>query len=305
MSVNQISSNTNGKYKDRLFCTIFGKEENKPFLLELYNALNNSNYTNLDDIEFTTIENVIYITAKNDVSFIIGSELNLYEQQSTFNPNMPLRGLMYFSQAYQMYLSSRGKDLYGTTLVKIPRPKYVVFYNGNREIDDITKLYLSDSFEQPNCNLNQLNKFQNKEFEWTATIININKNHNDTLLKKCKSLYDYSRFVEMVKNNLRNGNSKDDAVRIAVNEGIKQNFFNGYLKKSKSEVQEMSLTEFDQEEYDKNRREEGATQKAIETARLSLQNNLQPNLIAKITGLSLAEIEKLKEQIKQETLVEV
>ncbi len=83
---NQITMNR--AYKDRLFCAIFGKEENKHYLLELYNALNNSNHTNLDDIKITTIDNFLYITMKNDVSFLIGSELNLYEQQSTFNPNM-------------------------------------------------------------------------------------------------------------------------------------------------------------------------------------------------------------------------
>ena len=70
---------------------------------------------------------------KNDVSFLIGDEMNLFEQQSTFNPNMPLRGLMYFAQLYQMNISKHGLDLFGKNIVKIPAPKFVVFYIGDAD----------------------------------------------------------------------------------------------------------------------------------------------------------------------------
>ena len=114
----------NREYKDRLFKFIFGRDtqESREWLLSLYNALNGTDYTDTSDLKFTTIENIIYVTMKNDVSFLIGDEINLYEQQSTFNPNLPLRGLMYFSQLYQMMLSEQGKDLFGHSLVKIPTP---------------------------------------------------------------------------------------------------------------------------------------------------------------------------------------
>lgn len=82
----------NREYKDRLFTFIFGKEENRPYLLQLYNALNGTSYTDPSELEITTLQDVIYIRQKNDISFLLDSELSLYEQQSSYNPNMPLRG---------------------------------------------------------------------------------------------------------------------------------------------------------------------------------------------------------------------
>ncbi|MBP5157839.1 MAG: hypothetical protein ILP18_08225, partial [Treponema sp.] len=134
----QVSSRNsfmpNREYKDRLFKAVFGRdtEQSKRWRLDLYNALNGTGYTDPDALSLTTIENVIYITMKNDISFLIGSQMNLYEQQSTYNPNMPLRGLMYFAQLYQMDLSARGEDLLGSRQVKIPVPSFIVFYNGDR-----------------------------------------------------------------------------------------------------------------------------------------------------------------------------
>ena len=137
------------EYKDRLFKKIFGDttEESKRWRLDLYNALNGTSYTDPDKLKLTTIENVIYVTMKNDISFLIGSQMNLYEQQSSYNPNMPLRGLMYFAQLYQMNLSARGLDLFGSKLVKIPSPSFVVFYNGDKELPDVSEQRLSDAFE--------------------------------------------------------------------------------------------------------------------------------------------------------------
>ena len=157
---------SNRQYKDRLFKAIFGRntKESKQWRLDLYNALNGTDYKNPDDLTLTTIENVIYITMKNDISFLIGSQMNLYEQQSSYNPNMPLRGLMYFAQLYQIYLSSQGKDLFGSTLVKVPAPYYVVFYNGDKEMPDVSYQKLSDAFEPKGSSVG---------FEWTATVINI------------------------------------------------------------------------------------------------------------------------------------
>ncbi|MBQ2313555.1 MAG: hypothetical protein II187_01470, partial [Treponema sp.] len=184
------------EYKDRLFKAIFGRdtEESKRWRLDLYNALNGTNYTDPDALTLTTIENVIYITMKNDISFLIGSQMNLYEQQSSFNPNMPLRGLMYFAQLYQMNLSERGEDLFGSRLVTIPAPSFVVFYNGDKKLSDVSKLRLSDAFEPAGST---------EGFEWTATVINIGGNHSEGLQKKCKSLYAYCSYVNRVKQNLK------------------------------------------------------------------------------------------------------
>ncbi|MBQ9582382.1 MAG: hypothetical protein IJR21_08415, partial [Synergistaceae bacterium] len=80
----------NEEHKDRVFKFIFGNPDNKEWTLNLYNAVNGSDYKNTDDIEFDTIENAVYLGMKNDVSFIIMSEINLWEHQSSYNPNMPM-----------------------------------------------------------------------------------------------------------------------------------------------------------------------------------------------------------------------
>ena len=113
------------KYKDRLFQKVF---EDKKDLLELYNAVNETNYTNPDELEITTLEDVIYLSMKNDLSFIIGSTLNLYEHQSTYNPNIPIRSLIYFARLYEAYINKNGYNVYGHKLIKLPTPQFIVFY---------------------------------------------------------------------------------------------------------------------------------------------------------------------------------
>ncbi len=113
------------EYKDRLFRFIFGAEENKEHILSLYNALRGTEYTDADQIEITTLDDVIYLGMKNDVSL----DMNLFEHQSTYNPNMPLRGFSYFARLYEQYISEHDLDIYGTKPVRIPAPRYIVFYN--------------------------------------------------------------------------------------------------------------------------------------------------------------------------------
>ena len=288
--------NQNRQYKDRLFKAIFGRdnEQSKKWRLELYNALNGTSYDNPNDIELTTIENVIYITMKNDVSFLIGDEMNLFEQQSTFNPNMPLRGLMYFAQLYQMNISKRGLDLFGKNIVKIPAPKFVVFYIGDADFPDLVKLKLSDAFEH------KKNNQDNNEFEWTATMLNINLGHNDLLHKNCKSLYAYSKYIDSIKQNLQKM-PRQEAIEKAVDEAISEKLLDGFFKDQRMEVMNMSLTEFDQEEYDRNRRregrEEGAHDKAIEATTALLKENIAPEIIAKCEKLPLETVLELQKQI--------
>ena len=243
-----VPGSFNRQYQDRLFKAIFGREEHKDWLLSLYNALNGSSYTDPSAIEINTIEGIIYVTMKNDISFLIDSQINLYEQQSSYNPNMPLRGLMYFAELYQKHLTKQDRDLFTTALVKIPTPNFVVFYNGSRDMPDVTKLRLSEAFEIP---------AENGDFEWTATMLNINAGRNKTLLQKCKPLYHYSCYVDRVKTNVRSGMTKENAVSEAVNFAIQNDFLDGYFKIQKAEVLNMSLTEFDQEAYDRHRFNEG------------------------------------------------
>ena len=179
----------NNKHKDRLFRKILGDEKNKANLLELYNALNDTEYSNLDDLEITTIDDVIYMGMKNDISFLLDSTMSLYEQHSTFNPNMPLRGVMYFSKLYNKYITVNNFNIFNSKLIKIPMPQYYVFYNGKQEYPDQMKLKLSDAF--------QIKK--DEGFEWTAVMLNINYGKNKKLMDKCKILRDYAILVEKIR----------------------------------------------------------------------------------------------------------
>ena len=286
----------NRQYQDRLFKAIFGREEHKDWLLSLYNALNGSFYTDPSAIEINTIEGIIYVTMKNDISFLIVSQLILYEQQSSYNPNMPLRGLMYFSQLYQKYISRQMKDIYSCALLKIPTPQFIVIYTGSTELDDVKELKLSDSFEVPDTS---------GRFEWTATVVNISKGHSRKLLEQCPPLRDYAVYVSRIKGNVAAGMTKEDAVNEAMEYSIEHNLLNGYFLEQKMEVLNMSLTEFDQEEYDRNRFNdgkeagiaigiaEGKRDAALQNARNFKYKNIPVDIIAECTGLSVEQVNAL------------
>ena len=285
---------TNETY-DRLFKAIFGREspQSKQWRLELYNALRGTNYKDPDALEINTIENVIYLTMRNDISFLVDSQMTLFEQQSTYNPNMPLRGFMYFSQLCQMHITKTGKSLHHSTLVKIPYPKFIVFYNGSKETPDREFLKLSDAFE---------NKEKDGDFEWTAELIYINPNHNKTLQKNCKPLYHYVRYVARIKRNKKKGLTPEDAISEAVDWAIKKKLLNGFFKLQKEEVLAMSLTEFNAEEvtqeFIEEGREMGRDEKALEDAENLLKlNKLSDEEIAQTIGLPLEQVLKLKEKI--------
>ena len=280
--------------RDRLFKAIFGRntDESKQWRLDLYNALRGTNYTDPDALEINTIENVIYLTMRNDISFLVDSQMTLFEQQSTYNPNMPLRGLMYFAQLYQMHLSKSGKTLYHSKLVKIPNPKFIVFYNGSKETADIEYLRLSDAFETNDST---------GDFEWTAEMININPGHNETLQKNCKALYNYTQYISRISENKKQGLSGIDAVNEAVDWAIKENLLGGFFKTQKEEILAMSLTEFNAEEVIQDVKAEGiaegAEQKAIEAAQNLLKRNIDPEIIAECTGLSLEKVLELQKEL--------
>lgn len=246
MAEKQTTPKVNEKYKDRLFCWIFGKEENRKHLLDLYNAINNTNYDNVNLIEINTIDDVIYMKMKNDVSCIIGNDLSLYEHQSTYNPNMPFREFEYCAKLYDGIVAQRGYDVYGSKLLKFPAPHCYVFYNGTSERSDKEILRLSDAFESPS-----------EGYEWTTTMLNINYGHNKELMEKCQALQEYSIFVDRIRKNFASMDKKtavDEAVKYIVN-------LNGELSEffsiNSSEVYDMCITEYDEAKHLENVKQEG------------------------------------------------
>ncbi|BDC94569.1 hypothetical protein SAMN04487977_105130 [Treponema bryantii] len=292
----QETTQYNREYKDRLFKYIFGKdtEDSKKWRLQLYNALNGTNITDPDALKINTIENVIYISMHNDISFLVDTEINLYEEQSSWNPNMPLRGFLYFSILYQLYLKDNNLSILSRHKVMIPRPRFFVFYHGKKTDPDTWKLKLSDSFLG--------NQKEHGDFEWTATIINLRPDENVPLNKNCTPLYHYVKFVSMVSSNMDAGMDKNKAIEEAVDEAIKEKLLDNFFKINKAEVIGMCLTEFDEELAKRTWRNDGyidgRSEKAKEAAiNLLKMNILSPEQIAQAAGLSLEEVLELQKSI--------
>ena len=236
----------NRQYKDRLWRMIFNNKED---LLQLYNAINHTDYQNPDDLEVNTLEDVLYLSMKNDVSFLVGGTMNLYEHQSTFNPNMPLRGVFYFSRLYEGYVADNNLMIYHEKRVRLPKPKYIVFYNGTKNQPDSMELRLSDCFENTDNEAPCL--------ECTATMLNINYGHNQELMKHCRRLEEYSIFVQCVREYIQSEPSVEDALEKAIDTCIHQDVLADFLKKHRAEVLEMILTTYNKKLHEKTLRREG------------------------------------------------
>lgn len=221
------------EYKDLVFRLLMQDKKN---LLSLYNALNRTNYDNVDELRIVTLEDAVYMKYKNDVSFVFQSYLMLYEHQSTFNPNMPLRNLLYV--AAQLGREYRNKIIYSRKQIKIPTPKFVVFYNGQEKRPENEVLKLSDAFE---C------YEEEPELELKVHVININKGCNEEIMKNCCVLREYSEFIDRIRR-LHAKLSMEEAIVAAVDECIQGDILKDFLLKQKAEVIETLLFEYNEEE---------------------------------------------------------
>jgi hypothetical protein len=292
MFENLIRRIGNRRYKDELFRFIF---RDKGALLQLYNAMNESAYEDPEELEINTLENVLFIGMKNDLSFAIGSTLNLYEHQSTRSSNLPLRGLVYYAELFQLMAAQKKWNLYGGKQIKIPTPQYVVFYNGREELAEREIFRLSDSFE---------NKEIQGCLECTATVININAGHNPELMERCRPLKDYSLFVSEVNAFLDKGLPLAKALNGAIDSCIEKDILKDILLKHRSEVVHMLMTKKNtkwylklmQEEWKEQGREQGREQ-GIEQGR---EQGIEQGIEALIK--SLAKFEVPKEEVAQEIM---
>jgi hypothetical protein len=231
-------------HKDTLFCRLFSEKENA---LSLYNATNGTDYQNPDEMSIVTINDVIYLHQKNDVSVLFDSRLTLWEHQSTLNRNMPLRGLMYYARNMEGILDDdQRRLLYGRSIVKIPTPEYYVIYNGSEKAPEKEDLKLSEAFEVPA-----------EGYEWTAHFININAGNNSTILDRCPVLKGYAFFIDEIRRNRERGMDELEAVEKAIQTTIEAGYLVDYLKKINAEAKAMILTEFDEKGYEQTIREEG------------------------------------------------
>ena len=227
---------THRNYKDTVFRMLFSDRKN---LLSLYNAVSGAHYEDPEKLEIVTLENAIYMGMKNDLAFIIDTDLFLYEHQSTYNPNMPLRDLFYISSEYQKLVDKR--SLYSSLLQKIPAPQFIVFYNGTEKKKDSWVNHLSEAFE---------NLSGNPKLELEVLTININEGHNPELMEQCQTLREYAQYVACVRRYAKEF-ELNEAVKLAVDECIRNNILSEFLRANKSEVISMSIFEYDKEEEER------------------------------------------------------
>lgn len=231
----QNSVRINRKHKDSSFRYIFNKKENA---LMLYNAINNSNYQNPDELEMYTMEDFLYLGIKNDLSFLIQDDLNIFEHQSSKNPNMPIRGLLYTSAALKKYIELNSLDIYASSLQKLPVPRYFVLYNGIGKMSDHIVLRLTDS-------MNDLTREQSS-IEFTAHVININLGHNQELMNRCPVLFEYATLIASIRDYQKSGMTLADAVNQAVDDCIDKGILANILRGNKAEVTDIMLSEYNE-----------------------------------------------------------
>ncbi len=276
-------SQGNREYKSRLFSFIFGREENKRWTLSLYNAIHGTSHADVSDITINTIEDVLYMGMKNDLSILVSEtvsiykSLELYEQQSSYNPNMSVREFMYAGKLYDKFIHSARLNQYGRKLMPLPLPKLIVFYNGEDEKEDDIILRLSDAFKEeirrnvmhkydgdkdkPNeeeisAEVERIFKEADPDIEVKVRMININHGHNEELLASCKPLDEYAWFVEQVRENLaavrdyKEGEAMgiEGAIDKAIDDMPDDFEIKELIMMNRAEVKDMCLTEYNEAE---------------------------------------------------------
>lgn len=227
----------NRAYKDTIFRWIFSDKEN---LLSLYNAIAGKDYKDPEKLTIVTLENAVYMGMKNDLAFVLETGLYLYEHQSTYNPNIPLRDLFYIASEYQKFVDQ--KSLYSSSVQKIPTPRFLVFYNGmDKKVADREVLKLSSMYE---------NETDEPDLELKVTMLNINAGHNKELLENCHILGEYAQYVDRVRK-YATQMDLNHAVERAITECIQEGILTEFLQRNRAEVFKVSIFEYDKEKEEK------------------------------------------------------
>ena len=275
----------NDEHKDRVFKFLFGNPANKAWTLALYNALNGSHYDNPDNIQFNTIEDAVYLGMKNDVSFIIVDELNLWEHQSSYNPNMPMRFFLYAAKLYEKYIAGSDYYQYSSTLQPAPCPKCLCFYNGTANQPEQKVLKLSDAFGGKG------------DIEVLVTMLNINYGNNKALMEACAPLNEYAWLVDAIRRYHRELKNLEAAVDAALDDMPDEFMIKKFLLLNKAEVKGMFLTEYDQEKVLEQERRDTANNERKRVATDMLRDSYPISAIAKISKLSEDVIRKLADNL--------
>lgn len=293
----------NKEYKSDVFSMLL---QDKKRAMEIYNAINGTDYDDPELVEMTTLDDKSFsLTVRNDASFILDANLSLYEHQSTYCPNMPLRDLLYFASIIQKQIKAQKRDIYGGRILKIPVPHFVVFYNGKEDAPDQYDLRLSDAFEK---------ETENPEIELVCHVYNINNGKNVPLLSKCQTLREYMYFVDMVRKNNEISGNLEDAIEKAINQCMKENVLRDFLAQHREEVMHVMTLDYTFERRLEMQRAEaiedgerigkeiGKEEKLSEQIRKKIQKGKPLDQIADELEEVPETIRPLYEKIKQEML---
>lgn len=293
----------NKEYKSDVFSMLL---QDKKRAMEIYNAINGTDYDDPELVEMTTLDDKSFsLTVRNDASFILDANLSLYEHQSTYCPNMPLRDLLYFASIIQKQIKAQKRDIYGGRILKIPVPHFVVFYNGKEDAPDQYDLRLSDAFEK---------ETKNPEIELVCHVYNINSGKNTPLLSKCQTLREYMYFVDMVRKNNEISGNLEDAIEKAINQCMEENVLRDFLAQHREEVMHVMTLDYTFERRLEMQRAEaiedgerigkeiGKEEKLSEQIRKKIQKGKPLDQIADELEEMPETIRPLYEKIKQEML---
>jgi hypothetical protein len=241
----------NREYKDSVFSWLFS---NPDTLRELYGALSGVSLSPGIPIIINSLSDVLFKGRMNDISFIIGDLLVvLIEHQSTINENMPLRLLLYIARIYETLTGE--KNIYRSRRLSLPRPEFIVLYNGTAPYPDERTLKLSDAFRDPGeLGLGPVGELP---LELNVKVYNINQGHNEAIIGRCKALGGYSAFIGTVRGYEGRGRNREDAIKDAIKECIHSNILKDFLESHSKEVMNMLLTEWNWDDALAVQREEG------------------------------------------------
>ncbi|MDR1211257.1 MAG: Rpn family recombination-promoting nuclease/putative transposase [Spirochaetaceae bacterium] len=314
MPYSEDSMSANTKYKDSVFSFLFSDPAS---LRELYEALEGVTLPPDVPVTINTLQDVLFLDRVNDLSFTVGDILVLLvEHQSTINPNMALRLLMYIARVYEKILGD--KNLYASRALTIPRPEFFVLYNGTAPYPDEQVLRLSDLFPDP-TSLGLSGK-ENPALDLAVRVININEGRNEEIVRRCTVLNGYSAFVARVREYEKELGNKEEAMKAAIKYCREHDILKEFLERHSSEVMNMLLTEWNwddalavryeegletgletglekgREEGKLEGREEGKEEGREEIARNALARGLSPEDVSGITGLDLEIVNKIAGQ---------
>jgi len=280
----------NHKFKDSVFSLLFSDPD---LLRELYCALEDITLPPDTPVIINTLEDALFMERINDISFEIGGKLVvLIEHQSTINPNMALRLLIYIGRVYEKLVES--KNIYSGQLVKVPRPEFFVLYNGKAPFPDQDIYRLSDSFEALKCL--GLDEKDTPALELVARVININEGRNKEIADRCKKLAEYSALIAKAHEFECELGDRTKGIKAAVQYCKNHDILKEFLELHASEVINMIFTEWNWDDALAVRYEEGIEvgieKGKILTARNLLDEGMTPEFIQRMTGLSLEDIEK-------------